>query len=461
MKNYKYILYLLLSLLVMTGCSKDDGTAEDARTRRTIMVYFNAENNLYEAASEDLKEIVTGSRNLPSDCNLLVFYDVLTKPVIYSVKNGEKVAVKTYETDIDASDADNMLSVFQTMIALSPSDEYATVFWGHGDGPVIENGTSSANSLDVEFTESSSNEPNSYGADYNSNSASRSTGVTWIDLPVLANVMKQLPKQEFIFFDACCMQSIEVAYELRNCTKYFIAAPCETPSFGAPYASTVSRMCLSNPEEAAKAIAADYTSDNNKWEAVVGSTGYKVSDIFGRGGMTVVKTENIAALLQATNKALKTISASSSPLELTFSFPADSHDATSCIYYLKTAGSRWGMPVLYDMNDVMLHNLSSEAYSEWKAAFDDVVIYNPAPKDIRDTDVCSWFGGDNISIFGTTLPMMSKKNFSSFYISSDTYGGVSMYVPNNLFNYYTTPNMNTRMYDYEWCKQVGWKDLGW
>jgi len=252
-----------------------------------------------------------------------------------------------------------------------------------------------------------------------------------------------------------------VAYELRNCTKYFIAAPCETPSFGAPYASTVLRMCLSNPEEAAKAIAADYTSDNNKWEAVVGSTGYKVSDIFGRGGMTVVKTENIAALLQATNKALKTISASSSPLELTFSFPADSHDATSCIYYYKTYGVRQGYPVLYDMKDVMLHNLSSEAYSEWKAAFDDVVIYNPAPKDIRDTDVCSWFGGDSYSIFGDKLPMMSKKNFSSFYISSDTYGGVSMYVPNNLFNYYTTPNMNTRMYDYEWCKEVGWKDLGW
>lgn len=446
----------------MTGCSKDDdGSSPTSGTRRTIMVYFNAENNLYESASEDLEEIVAGSKNLASDCNLMVFYDVLTKPVIYSVKNGEKVAVKTYETDIDASDADNMLSVFQTMIALSPSDEYATVFWGHGDGPIIENGTSSANSLDVEFTESSSNEPNSYGADYNSNSASRSTGVTWIDLPVLANVMKQLPKQEFIFFDACCMQSIEVAYELRNFTKYFIAAPCETPSFGAPYASTVSRMCLSNPEEAAKAIAADYTSDNNKWEAVVGSTGYKVSDIFGRGGMTVVKTENIAALLQATNKALKTISASSSPLELATDFSADSHDAISCIYYFKTQGNRQGYPTLYDMKDVMLHNLSSETYSEWKTAFDDVVIYNPAPKDIRDTGVCSWFGGDNYSIFGTTLPMMSKKNFNSFYISNDTYGGVSMYLPKKILNYYTNPNMNERMYDYEWCREVGWKDLGW
>lgn len=447
MKNYRYILYLLLSLLVMTGCSKDDGTAEDARTRRTIMVYFNAENNLYEAASEDLKEIVTGSRNLPSDCNLLVFYDVLTKPVIYSVKNGEKVAVKTYETDIDASDADNMLSVFQTMIALSPSDEYATVFWGHGDGPVIENGTSSANSLDVDFTESSSNEPNSYGADYNSNSASRSTGVTWIDLPVLANVMKQLPKQEFIFFDACCMQSIEVAYELRNCTKYFIAAPCETPSFGAPYETTTKYLGYADAEAASKAIVNDYQSNNNQWENW--RTNYKINNVC----MSVIKTADIENLLTITKEALNTISGSK-PLEVTTNFTKDEHDATSCIYYFKTGSSRYGRPILYDMNDVMLHNLSETEYSKWRDAFDKVVIHHPNTGDIRDTGCCDWYGGD------LQLDMiMSTQNFRSFYLSNETFGGVSMFFPKNEYKFYT--NMNTRMYDYEWCREVGWKDLGW
>ena len=447
MKNCKYILYLLLSLLVMTGCSKDDGTAEDARTRRTIMVYFNAENNLYEAASEDLNEIVTGSRNLPSDCNLLVFYDVLTKPVIYSVKNGERVAVKTYETDIDASDADNMLAVFQTMIALSPSDEYATVFWGHGDGPIIENGISSANSLEVDFTESSSNEPNSYGADYNSNSASRSIGVTWIDLPVLANVMKQLPKQEFIFFDACCMQSIEVAYELRKCADYIIGATCETPSFGAPYETTTKYLGYADAEAASKAIVNDYQSNNNLWENW--RTNYKINNVC----MSVIKTAEIENLMTATKEALKTISYSQA-LEVATNFPKDEHDATSCIYYFKTGSSRYGRPILYDMNDVMLHNLSETEYSKWRTAFDKVVIHHPNTGDIRETGYCDWFGGDL-----TSDMIIRTKNFKSFYLSDKTFGGVSMFFPMEIYTYYT--NMNTRMYDYEWCREVGWKDLGW
>jgi hypothetical protein len=54
---------------------------------------------------------------------------------------------------------------------------------------------------------------------------------------------------------------------------------------------------------------------------------------------------------------------------------------------------------------------------------------------------------------------MSTQNFRSFYLSDKTFGGVSMFFPMKIYTYYT--NMNTRMYDYEWCREVGWKDLGW
>jgi hypothetical protein len=36
MKNYRYILYLLLSLLVMTGCSKDDGSDDGSGDSKPI-----------------------------------------------------------------------------------------------------------------------------------------------------------------------------------------------------------------------------------------------------------------------------------------------------------------------------------------------------------------------------------------------------------------------------------------
>ena len=446
MKNYKYVLFLLLSLLVV-ACSDDDSGSSITGTRRTIMVYFNAENNLYESANEDFEEIVEGSKNLSADCDLLVFLDNLNKPVIYKVKNGEKEILKSYDTDIDASDKDNMLEVFNTMIAACPADEYATVFWGHGDGPIIVN---ESNSLDISTED---NEPNAYGADSNTNS-DYYYNTTWIDIPVLAKVMKQLPKQEFIFFDACCMQNIEVAYELRNCTKYLIGATCETPSFGAPYKTTTKYFGYSDVESACKMIVDDYQGNNNQWESWNGINyrkRFKINNVC----MSVIKTAETEYLLTATKDALNTISGSN-PLEVSTTFPIDSHEATSCIYYYKTDGSRYGSPILYDMNDVMLHNLSATDYSKWKAALDKVVIYRPNTGDIRDTGNCDWFGGEaNISAM-----MMTTDDFRSFYLSDETFGGVSMFFPKSEYNS-NYPNMNTRMYDYEWCREVGWKDLGW
>ena len=39
----------------------------------------------------------------------------------------------------------------------------------------------------------------------------------------------------FIMFDACFMQSVEVAYELRDCCDYYIGFPAENPGPGAAY----------------------------------------------------------------------------------------------------------------------------------------------------------------------------------------------------------------------------------
>ena len=449
MKNYKYILYLLLSLLVMTSCGNDDdGSSPTSGTRRTIMVYFNAENNLYAAAAADLLEMVDGSKYLASDCNLLVYFDFIDEknnpniPTIYSLKNGNVVKVKEYSSQ-DSSNPDVMLQVFRDMMSISPANEYATVFWGHGDGPIIAN---SSNGLDVSFEE---NEPDSYGADYNSNNLNDWSKETLIDIPVLASVMKKLPKQKFIFFDACCMQSIEVAYELRKCADYIIGATCETPSFGAPYETTTKYLGYADAEAASKAIVNDYQSNNNTWE--YWRTNYKINNVC----MSVIKTADIENLMTATKEALKTISYSQA-LEVATTFPKDEYDATSCIYYFKTGSSRYGRPILYDMNDVMLHNLSETEYSKWRTAFDKVVIHHPNTGDIRETGYCDWYGGDLQSDM-----IITTQNFRSFYLSDKTFGGVSMFFPLKKYAQYNHSNMNTRMYDYEWCREVGWKDLGW
>ena len=47
------------------------------------------------------------------------------------------------------------------------------------------------------------------------------------------------PHFDFMLFDACYMQSVEVIYQLRDRTDYFIGSPTEIPGPGAPYEAVV------------------------------------------------------------------------------------------------------------------------------------------------------------------------------------------------------------------------------
>ena len=62
---------------------------------------------------------------------------------------------------------------------------------------------------------------------------------------------------EYILFDACYMSSVEVAYELKDVTHYFIASPTEVISYGFPYI-TMGKHLLGTPNY--KGIADSFIS---------------------------------------------------------------------------------------------------------------------------------------------------------------------------------------------------------
>ena len=54
-------------------------------------------------------------------------------------------------------------------------------------------------------------------------------------------------KMEYILFDDCYMSSIEVAYELKDVTKYLIGSTSEMMAYGMPYAA-IGEYLLGNPD---------------------------------------------------------------------------------------------------------------------------------------------------------------------------------------------------------------------
>ena len=416
------------------------------------MVYLNAENNLSSDALVDLDEIVKGSKGLSSNCRLLVYIDDSYNsknadspyPRIYSISNGTKNLVKKYE-EMDSSSPTVIRNVLNYIITNYPADEYVTIFWGHGTGTEISSQTS--NSLSLQF-DADANDPNAYGWDNNDNSSGSKPSQTWTNIPDLAAALDELPKQQLIMFDACLMLSAENAYELRNCTDYLIGAVCETPTFGANFEKLIPILGQSINQDTAGDIVNHYISDNT----------WGVYNIDRSDGVCIsaVKTSEMENLLSATKTAFSSLDRNTLPLELTTKFAEDGDGATSCIFYFKTQRNRYAPPIYYDIKDVMRVNLSEDAYQMWLTALNKAVIATWHPRDIRQlTDgICPWIptmlSGDEIT-----------NDFKKFCLSDERYGGMSIFVPQKQYESYTSPNMNKRMYDYEWCQKVGWEDLGW
>ena len=61
---------------------------------------------------------------------------------------------------------------------------------------------------------------------YNSHSNSGSK----MEIADVAAALDDFPRLDFILFDACFMQAVEVAYELRHVAKYIASSPAEIPN---------------------------------------------------------------------------------------------------------------------------------------------------------------------------------------------------------------------------------------
>ena len=431
MSKYFNHIILLLSILTLAACvgeSEDfttgnqDELTEDAYSqtpgRRTIITYITGDNNISSSLSADINEMIKGSLSIPSDCRFIVLADIKNqKPYIAHIRNGQMTKVKEYPNDFYTTSPDSMRNVYQWIIDHYPSGEYATVIEGHGSGPIIRTDTIATTTIKMY----------AYGYDATGEVSATSTS-KWMNVPTMANVFNGLKdasgnklKMAYMFFDCCCFQSVEVAYELRHATEYVIAAASETPGEGADYTKMLPALCVSK-ELAADSIISVYA---------------KKSDLCISG----IKTDQLDALCNATKAALKKINNSTDPLTL---------NRNNCIYYYKTHA----MPVLHDIKHIMKINLEpigTNDYNEWLQYLDNAIIAKYRPTT------------GSSSLWTTSLGI----NFYTFRdnFTDENYSGVSMIAPTSGYteNWYegNESDVNATMFQLEWCNAVGWHELGW
>ncbi len=227
MDTFKYILvFITIAMSIsLSSCFGNDEPEINDSTHRTVLVYMVATNDLGTLGfdTSDINEMESAIESIGNtNCRLLIYHTAYnSEPALIEIKNINGKAVtetlKTYTSSIYSTSIERMSEVFSDTRSLAPADDYGLVLWSHATGWVRELSTKSTTA--------------NFGIDVMDFGEDRKHQMS------ITELSEAIPSGmfSFIYADACYMGSIEIAYQLRNKTSYYIASPTETLGTGMPY----------------------------------------------------------------------------------------------------------------------------------------------------------------------------------------------------------------------------------
>lgn len=389
-------------LLSMTSChwfEEEESTLYD----RTVLVYMAADNSLAHTNSsmpesfieQDINEMISAASSIPNNCRLIIYADDYSLPRILTIEQqpGRRPVCKTlhqYKEEHNSGDAETLRLAMEWMIENSPSESYGLVLWSHGDAWV----PIKAPAQKVVCQDSKAG--------------------SWMEIPDIADVLTTFPRLEFILFDACFMQSIEVAYELRHTSRRIIASPAEIPAPGAPYNRLLKPMFAHT--NCAESIAEEYYQ-----EYLEGKTIIIGSDSIAYGVcLSVIDCDQLDHLATTTEQMITKYATGKSAIDLT----------GVQRYFGRNSTTR---PAYYDMNGYMQRLITDHNdYAQWRNALDRAITHKRA--------TAYWYSD-----------YTGMEN-----IDAENYSGVSCYVPK-----ITHTNLNRKFRTTSWYIAAGWQQAGW
>lgn len=242
--NMKINKILLLSFILLTGVLSGCGDPEKepqvgTEVTNVTLIYAVNHNNLASDLIQNRNQILNAasSFNPITDKVLLYSYEsggCTLKELIYGSSGPEFKVIKNYEKGVLSTTPDRITEVIEYVAAAYPACDKTLFLWGHGLGPVNPSKYSHLPADPVQKSSLRSTKDDilfSFGGEYIDDISGK---MDYIDLDKLS---ESIPSGMFrtIWFDCCYMSSIEVAYQLRNKCRYFVAYPTEIYRDGLPY----------------------------------------------------------------------------------------------------------------------------------------------------------------------------------------------------------------------------------
>ncbi|WCT11573.1 clostripain-related cysteine peptidase [Mucilaginibacter jinjuensis] len=295
-KRYCQLLFLLAIISLGVSCKKS--TDVKPVSKKMVLVYMEANNDLRYDALNSINSMEKGAANL--DGTLLVYIKTnSSNSYLLKIKHdedGNRIVSDTVKTFGYTAPSDPNVVKQVMLYAQSefPAQSYGLILWSHA--------TSWAPA-------STKVKVQSFGSDSGKE----------MDIIDLKNALPD--NLSFIVFDACSMGGVEVLYEFKDKAKYIIASPTETLSESFPYQKIV--PLLFQDDENLSSVAKAYFNYYNAY-----------TDDRQSATVVLVKTSELTPLATGLNTLMhkqkkygdQLISTGVQRLDYTANFPVANYD---------------------------------------------------------------------------------------------------------------------------------------
>ena len=279
-KNYFVLIFMVVLVLITTGCGGGVTPPITELLEWTVMVYLDADNNLESAGIDDINEMeMVGST---SEVNIVVQVDRIPYSVLAAnnegyaddISNNNWTNTRRYyitqdfdPTQINSQLISNMgelnmghpstlINFANWAVSNYPAKKYLLVIWNHGGG--------------FRFT--------GLAKDIAWDDTSGGDKITMSELEyALSAISTQMGKNvDIVGMDACFMAMTEVAYQIKDYADILVTSEESVPNDGWPYDTILSQLVY-NPTMTPNQLAANivesyifsYTASDNVTQSAI------------------------------------------------------------------------------------------------------------------------------------------------------------------------------------------------
>ena len=418
MSALKHVIFFLAATMLLFACKKEEQKEEPKEhygttNGRTVLAYIVSDNNMSAQAQIDIREMLIGAKYLGDKDHLMIYLDDSTFPRIYDVTNSnagqaykDLTPVYAFDKEVNSCSYDQFLWVLNYMKEHYASDSYGLVMWSHGSGWLPATPSTNSKTYGVKSR--------SFGVDKENG---KSITGHQMDIEEIARAIGDFQKVDFLIFDACFMQNIEVLYALRNVAKTIISSPAEVPGDGAPYQTMLKPMF--EDDCYVKGMVDAYYNE------------YKYSTVYGilLSAVNCECLENFARITRTYVQKYKN--------ELLTTEYVDKYNKPTILDYFwfdMYTSSSVQYPDFYDMKGLMMKVMTTEDFVTWNEELNKIIV---------------------ASVY-TNLWFSAAMNKQYKTVDGDQYSGVSMHIPLEKYAVKTSgfKGFASSYYDTEWAQKV-------